>query len=376
MKIRPFLSVVIPVLNESAHLPRLFRALEAQKIAAGKILDVIFVDNGSKDDSRKKISVWMKKKNPQMSVRLFLEDRRGFAPPLNLGVSSARHRKVATLDADCYPAPDWATEMYRALSLADIIVGETKSISGNSSAEKLAAKLFKNYSYRTSHAEGFALPWGPACNLGFQKEIFRSCKFLPEAGAAFDIDWCWRSVLAGATIAYAANVLAYHQRRTDEGAFLNQMFRYGTGEAWIQSRFAPLSLDDRLDPCPELYLSRALAASSRIRETRTEKNLHALANQAAVAFACGVYDGYSKLKMKKMEKLPRRPVAWRKNQEEISVFVPGKGILDLSGAGILLWDTYVQGGRAPELQKALQRHFHISSAKALHEAKHFLQAIR
>ena len=92
----PWLTVVIPVLNEAITLPRTLRALQPA-LASGAIT-IIVVDGGSKDDTVSIAKRW---------GCTTLPCTRGRARQLNAGARLARTEFLWFLHADTIPPPDW-----------------------------------------------------------------------------------------------------------------------------------------------------------------------------------------------------------------------------------------------------------------------------
>ncbi|MEO1496162.1 MAG: glycosyltransferase family 2 protein [Planctomycetota bacterium] len=91
-------SVVIPLLNEAASLPELHRELGDAAAEGGYALQIVFVDDGSTDDSWKVIQE-LAVQDPSIEAIRF---RRNFgkAAALDAGFSAARAPIVVTMDAD------------------------------------------------------------------------------------------------------------------------------------------------------------------------------------------------------------------------------------------------------------------------------------
>ncbi len=298
------LSVLIPVFNEEKNLPRLFRALarEARRFP----LELVFVDNGSVDRSFGLLKEFKRKQ--RSSVLVVREKKRGFAPPLNRAVKEASSELLVCLDADAVPENGWAKAMHAALLNSDIVVGNTITRLGKnpSEAEKMAADLFRGFSRRAAEGKSHALPWGPACNLGFRRSVWKCAgKFDPKIGSAFDLAWCWRALEAGCSLKFAPRAVVNHARRKTERDFLRQMHRYGTGEAVLARKFRNLQKQP-LEKDPQVP---ARLAYERLRVRLGKKPL---AKRVAAAFASGVMLGYSRLR-RRSSSLPPWQHASREN---------------------------------------------------------------
>lgn len=96
-------SVVVPVRDDADQLAGLLRALEAQ---GEPPLEVIVVDNGSRDDGAALARAH--------GARVLAEPRRGIAAAAATGYDAARGDLVLRCDADSRPRPDWVAAHRRA----------------------------------------------------------------------------------------------------------------------------------------------------------------------------------------------------------------------------------------------------------------------
>jgi glycosyltransferase involved in cell wall biosynthesis len=93
------ISVVIPVFNTARYLERVIAALRAQEYAR-EDYELIFVDNGSGDNSREVLE-------RHSDLRVLREPERGSYAARNRGVREARGDIVAFTDSDCFPVAGW-----------------------------------------------------------------------------------------------------------------------------------------------------------------------------------------------------------------------------------------------------------------------------
>ena len=94
----PQLSIVIPVYNERANLLPLWEELRPSLISIGRTFEVIFVDDGSTDDSAEEMAR-IRAGSPEVRV-LRAEANAGQTAALLAGFGAARGAIVVTLDAD------------------------------------------------------------------------------------------------------------------------------------------------------------------------------------------------------------------------------------------------------------------------------------
>ncbi|MCK9205383.1 MAG: glycosyltransferase family 2 protein [Bacteroidales bacterium] len=108
------ISVVIPLLDEEGSLPELTAWIERVMSKHGFTYEVIFVDDGSRDNSWKIIED-LRRKNENLKGIKFRRNY-GKAAALNVGFSQAQGNVVFTMDADLQDSPDEVPEMYRMIT--------------------------------------------------------------------------------------------------------------------------------------------------------------------------------------------------------------------------------------------------------------------
>ncbi len=116
------LSVVIPVFNESAVLPMLFARLYPALDALGRQYEVIFVDDGSSDDSVALLRGQYAAR-PQNTRVLILAHNAGQHAAILAGFSVARGTQLVTLDSDLQNPPEEIGAVVAALDQGFDCVG-------------------------------------------------------------------------------------------------------------------------------------------------------------------------------------------------------------------------------------------------------------
>ncbi|HWP83433.1 MAG TPA: glycosyltransferase family 2 protein [Bacteroidota bacterium] len=107
------LSVVVPLYNEAESIPELFAKLQDVLKHAGKPFEVIFVDDGSTDDSFRVLTQIQEKYSNVKVIRF----RRNFgkSAALSVGFKEAQGQYVVTLDADLQDDPEEIPGLVEAL---------------------------------------------------------------------------------------------------------------------------------------------------------------------------------------------------------------------------------------------------------------------
>ncbi|HEU5315834.1 MAG TPA: glycosyltransferase family 2 protein [Chloroflexota bacterium] len=117
-------SVVVVTWNGLHHLRRCLPAVLDQRLDPGDALELIVVDNGSTDGSRKHLADLAAR---DARVRVIQNDRNlGFAGPNNQAFDHARGDFVATLNNDAPPEPGWLAALLDA-ARADRRIGSVAS---------------------------------------------------------------------------------------------------------------------------------------------------------------------------------------------------------------------------------------------------------
>lgn len=318
-------------------------------------------------------------KNPGVKV-LILENYVSLAEALNEAVRSGKEENILFLGADMVPSAAWLREMQKSLLSFDLVVGETitKLPPKATPYAKLAKTLLHKHSERAAQAKGHALPWGPISNLAITRKLWGKVgHFSLHAGNALDIDWCWRAMLLGARIHFAANAKAERTCTNEREAMIHEFEQFGQGEAWLHRSFAfLLSSEDQT----ENPLESALQAYDRIRHhslASKNKSLARALEEIAVAFASGMRMGYERTHhFCSLERIsPERAIGWPSGKKETTLFVAGKGITTLPPKMLPIWEAYANGADIETMAHLMEKIFKCSHHEAHHEVEEFCAAI-
>ena len=108
------ISVVIPLFNEAESLPELFDWIERVMKANGFTYEIIFVNDGSTDNSWEVIEA-LRQRSPYVHGIKFRRNY-GKSPALHCGFQRAEGDVVITMDADLQDSPDEIPELYRMIT--------------------------------------------------------------------------------------------------------------------------------------------------------------------------------------------------------------------------------------------------------------------
>lgn len=107
------ISVVVPLYNEAESLPELFAWIERVMIENGFSYEVIFVNDGSTDNSWEVIEGLSKKYDTVKGIKF--RRNYGKSPALYCGFKETRGDVVITMDADLQDSPDEIPELYKMI---------------------------------------------------------------------------------------------------------------------------------------------------------------------------------------------------------------------------------------------------------------------
>ncbi|MDE6242900.1 MAG: glycosyltransferase family 2 protein, partial [Muribaculaceae bacterium] len=104
----------VPLYNEAEALPELTAGIERVMQANGFTYEILFINDGSTDDSWQVI-LRLQEGNPNVRGVAFSRNY-GKSPALNTGFARTRGRVVITMDADLQDSPDEIPELYRMIT--------------------------------------------------------------------------------------------------------------------------------------------------------------------------------------------------------------------------------------------------------------------
>lgn len=141
MRRRPELSLVIPIYNEEEVLPQLGERVAQLLETLAVDCEVVFVDDGSKDDSLRLLRE-LAAKEPRFRVASFSRNF-GHQRAITCGMDLARGKAVVVMDADLQDPPEVIVEMVAKWREGyDVVYGRRRSRAGESFFKLITAKVF------------------------------------------------------------------------------------------------------------------------------------------------------------------------------------------------------------------------------------------
>ncbi len=135
------LSIVIPLYNEAESLPELhnwiLRVMEQQQFS----YEILFIDDGSKDNSWEVISN-LSQVNASVKALRFQRNY-GKSAALQVGFEAAQGEVVITMDADLQDSPDEIPELYRLITEYELdVVSGWKKVRHDPLSKTIPTKLY------------------------------------------------------------------------------------------------------------------------------------------------------------------------------------------------------------------------------------------
>ncbi|NCT09513.1 MAG: glycosyltransferase family 2 protein [Flavobacteriia bacterium] len=171
------ISVVIPLLNEEDSLLELHDWIAKVMQSNRYLYEIIFIDDGSTDNSWKIIEQLSEKNAAVKGIRF--QKNYGKSQALDAGFEKAQGNVIITMDADLQDNPEEIPELYNLIitNNFDLISGWKKKRYDNVFSKNIPSKLFNSIARKTSglHLHDFN------CGLkAYKKEVVKAIKVSGE----------------------------------------------------------------------------------------------------------------------------------------------------------------------------------------------------
>lgn len=204
----PFVSVIIPVFNDSEHLKLCLSALEKQTYSQS-LYEVIVVDNGSDEDIQEVISQFSQ-------AFAAYESQPGSYAARNKGISLAKGDVLGLTDADCIPALDWIEKGVAHLLQTPncgLVAGQIKLFFKNPK-QPTAVEIYESITALRQQKFVEESRYGATANIfTFRSVIDKVGAFDQTLKSSGDRDWGQRVFAAGYKQIYAHDVCVEHPAR-------------------------------------------------------------------------------------------------------------------------------------------------------------------
>ncbi|MBE9209867.1 glycosyltransferase [Nostoc sp. LEGE 06077] len=231
----PFVSVLIPVFNDTERLIICLKALEKQTYPQ-ELYEVVVIDNGSEESIKDAIC-------PFKQVQATCEARPGSYAARNKGISIAKGKIIAFTDSDCIPTSDWIEKgVSNLLNTAncglvagriDFFFKNTDRLTPVELYESIEFPFDQELNVKDKH-------FGVTANLfTFKHVIDKVGVFDEELKSGGDSQWGKRVFQAGYQQIYADDVCVKHPARNSYAQLYKRMARFIGGKHDLMMRQHP-----------------------------------------------------------------------------------------------------------------------------------------
>lgn len=173
-------SVIVPVFNNSVSLPSLFSRLTRTLEALGLRFEIIFVDDGSTDDSLKILRSIAD--SDERCLALSLSRNFGQHPAIRAGLSRASGSITVLMDADLQDAPEEIPRLVEALDDSESDIAFTVFDPPRGLRHRFTSRLFHKVYSRLS---GVKVPLNVGTYRAFSEQIRNALLEYPERNAVY-----------------------------------------------------------------------------------------------------------------------------------------------------------------------------------------------
>lgn len=229
------ITLLIAFKDEEKNLKLLLKALEDQERVISSEIEILFINDHSKDNSVEIIKQWIEH-SPYQGCILHLEKGYGKKEAIKLGVDKANYQTLLFTDADCEPNTHWIYEMFQKFerNQADLLVGTVWYGNKKNVFTKLQQVEFAVLQAITAVSVSARLPFMcNGANLMTKKSIYRMyLKNTVDEGIVsgddvFYLDYLIRNKLK---ISYGNSTRAIVETQGEETlkGFINQRLRWSS----------------------------------------------------------------------------------------------------------------------------------------------------
>jgi GT2 family glycosyltransferase len=240
-------SVLICTRNRADSLRRTLETVFAQRLAAGFDYEVVVVDNGSEDETRRVVSEFPVPRGGRLLYHF--EARPGLARARNAGIEAASGDVIAFTDDDVLVRRDWLEEIRREFEAdPDLHLLSGRVLPARGGLQPVALQLSETPgTFSTPEHATHAL----GANMAFRREVFTRCGLFDTrlgAGTFFagaeEVEMAYRALRSGHELRYAPNVTVYHDH---DRVTVRQAcgLEYGYGKGHVAYLVKHLLLGDR-----------------------------------------------------------------------------------------------------------------------------------
>jgi len=144
-------SIIVPCFNEERSIESTGQALSAAAVALGEPVEIIFVDDGSSDQTSQQLQALAAADGKVRTLRHNLN--RGYGAALKTGIENSRYDRIVITDADGTYPNERIPELVRELDNADMAVGARQGTGGDSFIRTFVKRILLGFGRLMSGAQ-------------------------------------------------------------------------------------------------------------------------------------------------------------------------------------------------------------------------------
>jgi glycosyltransferase involved in cell wall biosynthesis len=231
--LKPFVSIVVPLLNEAPYIEGLTRSFFEQTYPPDRF-EILMADGGCTDDTIE----LLRKIDPDNRIRVLDNPGRTAPAALNVLISAARGEIITRVDAHSRVAPDYLEKIVQVMEeTGESVVGGPVLMDADTPFRRaLVQALYSRIGvgsvpYRTLRRRAYveSLQTG-----SFRSEVFDKVGLWDESLAVVeDLDMNTRIIKAGYRLLLDPAIRFWYYPRPGTRALWKQIFTVGRVKAWI-----------------------------------------------------------------------------------------------------------------------------------------------
>lgn len=225
-------SFCIVALNEEAFLPSLFRDIENQDYPH-QLIEIIFVDSGSTDNTRKLMNEFAQKRNDFSKVKIFDNPKQCQASGWNIAIREARNDIIFRIDAHSKIPSDFVKKNVEVIQSGENVSGGPRPCISVDQSKWGNTLLTADNSMFGSGIATFKHSTkkryvNTVFHGAYRREVFEKAGLFNEnLGRTEDNEMHYRIRQAGFNICYSPDIISYQYCRNTWRGMLKQKFGNG-----------------------------------------------------------------------------------------------------------------------------------------------------
>ena len=226
------LSIIVPVYNGSKFVSSFFDSLLDALVGISKQVELIIVDNGSKDDTSILLIEYSNKNS--FIKYYYYDEKEGSYVARNFGVNKASFEHIFFTDIDCIFSSNFFNNIFNLVVCNDSFYGGKVEIliedTGNPWEILDSGSHMRNEQLLSATA-----------NMFVKKSLFDVVGNFSETISGGDHDWCRRALSKDLKPVFIDDLIVFHPPRKNYREFKQKYLRIAHGDAIIRYRIGYIS---------------------------------------------------------------------------------------------------------------------------------------